>query len=373
MDRILTIPFFKDRHRGWGLEPTIFLLIGLALLPYPEALHHLDVVSETIILVTFLAGLMGVTRSIGIPLSIPIHLVPFVCGFGSMFMDSFLILLILTKAKIGGNEQDKLKFLVINTAAALIGGTGTYFGEVYLLPLCLKYGMREWWSTLPLLPPIILFLVCLSRISKKLDIKLEVGTVGGKLSIQDCLEFIFFIALLLWSKNSIVCLFALLIWSYISGQGHEFIEGVWEIDKAVLGLLGFALLLLHAPPFFLTDLVKEGIASSTGWYAFIPSSINGVLTGALYPATGDFWKEALILSTGVLVTPASALVGLMVFKPRMWAGYFRYMPPIMILWFLICGIWLFGPWKMWLEEPFYELFGKRPTLSLSVTTTPVDH
>ncbi|MDP2593471.1 MAG: hypothetical protein Q8P52_02370 [bacterium] len=372
LTKIKTLPLFKAEERKWGLEPLIFLLIGFVLLAYEGSAHSLDVVSETIILVVFLAGLMGVTRSIGIPLGIPLSAIPVVCGFGSMFMDSFLILLLISRTNFEGEILEVLKFKTYCTIAALVGGIGTYFGEVYMLPLCLKYGMREWWCMLPFWPPIAILLSVLAFLCSRLKIVLAATPLvrengGGahgaaRLSWQDIGEFCFFIALLLYTKNPILCILSLTLWSCFSGQGDDLIKGVWDVDRAVLGLLVFALLLVHAPAFVLTDWTLALFSKSEGWYVFIPAFANSVLAGALLSATGDFWTEALILSTAVQFMPFSSLVGLMVFKPKEWLSYFKTAFPLMVFWFVLCGTYLFFIWKPFLEEPFYSVFEKRPAL-----------
>lgn len=105
------------------------------------------------------------------------------------------------------------------------------------------------------------------------------------------------------------------------------------------------------------------MASFEGWWAFVPATINGVFTGAMYPANGDVWREVAVLSTAVLVTPVSSLVGIMLFKTRReWAAYVRLSLPIAAAWCLIVVGWFVFVWPL-LDGAFYSVF-PRPALAV---------
>ncbi|MCA9749080.1 MAG: hypothetical protein KC414_08235, partial [Romboutsia sp.] len=200
------------RHRSWNLEATILLLLGIACLYSYNILHELGVIGETIILVVFLSGLMGITR-IEIPQTLPKYLYPVFSGFASMFMDSFLVLLMVSKLNIEGTEEEQLKFKAYNMIAALIGGVGTYFGEVYLLPLALQYqNGNQWYTMLPILPPILLFLGILSYLTHKNNVQITPTASGRSFTNGDIAEFVVFILLLFVLHNPILLLGLLLIY-----------------------------------------------------------------------------------------------------------------------------------------------------------------
>ena len=199
------------RHKVWNLETAFLGLVGIAMIWRQNLSHQMSVIQETIVLVIFLGGLMGITR---IPFpqnifgrTIPLWGYPLISGFISGFMDSFLVLLLVGLAKLEGPDQDKFRFKAYNMLAALIGGLTMYFGEVYMLPLALKYGLRDWHSLLPLVPPIVVFLLILAWLTSRLNVRvvgmktLDGGEGGnGKkthANTADYLEFAAAIVLLL--------------------------------------------------------------------------------------------------------------------------------------------------------------------------------
>lgn len=164
-----------ERHKVWNLETAFLGLVGAAMIWQRGISHHLNVVQETIVLVVFLGGLMGITR-IPFPSTIrgkpiPLWAYPLISGGISGFMDSFLVLLLVGAAKLEGPNYDQFRFKAYNMIAALIGGLTLYFGEVYMLPLALKYGMRDWYSMLPIVPPVIVFLLLLAVLASRLNIQ----------------------------------------------------------------------------------------------------------------------------------------------------------------------------------------------------------
>ena len=350
------------RHKNWGMEPFFLGLVGAGFLYVSYAkLWHLTIVPETIVLVVFLGGLMGITR-IPFPKSwrgkaIPLWVYALISGGISGFMDSFLVLMMVGKAELVGSEKDKFQFRALNMIAALIGGLTLYFGEVYMLPLALKYGMRYWYSMLPVVPPVIAFLFYLSWRLSKLNIQvvgiknMEGGHKKSTADRGDYLEFAGAIALLLVTHDAVLCLGVLLLYSYITGQGEDLIDVLkTETEMGVMLLLVFAALI--AVP------IEPFMAQLSGWWAFIPSTINGVLTGAIFPASGDVWFDTHILSTAVLITPVSSLVGVMLFKTwSEWVAYMKLSFALAAIWFLLCGAWFHGVWPM-LEDPFYKVFPK---------------
>lgn len=355
------------RRKVWNLESAFLGLVGFAMILRMDLIHHFGIIGETIVLVIFLGGLMGITR-IPFPSKFPggkpiyLWVYPVISGIISGFMDSFLVLLLVGMAKLEGNERHKFLFRAINMIAALIGGLTMYFGEVYALPLCLKYGLRNWYSMIPLFPPIFVFLVILAVITNRLDVKVlgmesldnEQSNGHSKKIVADTgdyIEFVLAILFLLISHNALFCLGVLLIYSFVTGQGEDLLD-VLKTETEI----GVMLLLIFAA--FIAPLIDSWMAVFSGWWAFIPATINGVLTGAIYPAEGNFWREIHILSTAVLLTPISSLVGIMLFKTaKEWKEYIVFAFPVALVWFILAGVWIYGPWELYLKKPFEEHFG----------------
>lgn len=361
------------RHKVWDLETFFLGLVGAALIWQRDLLHHFGVVEETIVLVIFLGGLMGITR-IPFPSKIPLWAYPVVSGIISGFMDSFLVLLLVGAAQLEGSTNDKLRFRAYNMIAALIGGLITYFGEVYMLPLALKYGMRAWYVMLPIVPPVLVYLAFIALRTNGLKVKvlgmqsLDDTNETGKKSTADFGDYIEFglaILLLLVTHNALLCLGLLFLYSFVTGQGEDLID-VMKTETEV----GVMLLLVFAA--FVAGPVEPYMASWSGWWAFIPSVINGVLTGAIYPTSGDVWQDAHILSTAVLVTPISSLVGVMLFKTaKEWIEYIKLAIPMACVWFVLAGAWFYGPWKS-IEPWFNDTFGT-PTVAAQSIDEAVHH
>lgn len=364
------------RYKVWNLETFFLGLVGAALVWQRDIAHHLNVVQETIVLVIFLGGLMGITR-IPFPTrigrrSIPLWGYPLISGGISGFMDSFLVLLLVGAARLEGPPPDQFKFRAYNMIAALIGGLTLYFGEVYMLPLALKYGMREWHSMLPIVPPVIVFLCLLALLTGRLHVRvigmksMDNGNGNGhakKIHADwgDYVEFAVAIGILLALHNALLCLGLLLFYSFLTGQGEDLIDVLkTETEVGVMLLLVFAA--------FVAAPIEPYMAQWSGWWAFVPSVVNGVLTGAIYPVSGDVWEDAHVLSTAVLVTPVSSLVGVMLFKTASeWKKYILLALPLALVWFLLCGAWFHGPWKT--IQPEYERMFGQPVLS----TPGADH
>ena len=365
-------PPLHARHRTWWALEVLFLgILGAALLwlAWSDRAPHLSEVQETIVLVIFLGGLLGLTRIpfpqhiFGRPL--PLWTYPVIAGLISGVMDSFLVLLLVGLADLAGPVRDHLKFKAYAMIGALIGGLTLYFGEVYMLPLALQYGMRSWHALLPLWVPILVFLGILGWLCSRLDIRvvgmrpLEANGNGHPKKTHadwfDVVEFIAGIALLLTLHDALLCLGVLLAYAWITGQGEDLIDVLkTEMEVGVMILLVIAAFI--AGP--IEPLLQQYFA---GWWAFIPSTINGVLTGAIFPVSGDVWRDTLILSTAVLLTPVSSLVGIMLFKTWAdWKAYMRVGIPLAVVWFVLLWAWLAGPWQA-LEPLFYRTF---PTPSM---------
>lgn len=360
------------RHKVWNLETAFLGLVGAAMIWQREISHHLNVVQETIVLVIFLGGLMGITR-IPFPTKIggrriPLWAYPLISGGISGFMDSFLVLLLVGAAKLEGPDVDQFKFRAYNMIAALIGGLTLYFGEVYMLPLALKYGMRDWYSMLPIVPPVVVFLSLLAVLVGRLHVRvvgmksMDNGNGHHPKKVHadwgDYVEFGIAIAVLLVMHNALLCLGLLLLYSFITGQGEDLIDVLkTETEVGVMLLLVFAA--------FVAGPIEPYMAQWSGWWAFVPSVINGVLTGAVFPTSGDVWMDAHILSTAVLVTPISSLVGVMLFKTVLdWRRYILLALPLTLVWFLLCGAWFHGPWKA-IQPDYEKTFGKPMLVSAS--------
>jgi len=152
------------------------------------------------------------------------------------------------------------------------------------------------------------------------------------------------------THNALLCLGLLLLYSFVTGQGEDLID-VMKTETEV----GVMLLLVFAA--FVAGPVEPYMASWSGWWAFVPCTINGVLTGAIFPASGDVWFDAHILSTAVLLTPISSLVGVMLFKSASdWWRYCKLAIPLAVVWFVLYGAWFHGPWRA-LESHYSSVFG----------------
>lgn len=346
------------RHKAWNLECWFLGLVGLAMLWRRDMALQMSVVQETIVLVIFLGGLIGITR-IPFPTRfsgrpIPLWAYPLISGGLSGFMDSFLVLLLVGAARLEGSKEEKLRFRAYNTLAALIGGLTLYFGEVYMLPLALKYGMRNWNSMLPIFPPIAAFLAVLAWRASRLDVRVvgvkSLNEDGGGKGWLDWAEFTIAILLLLATHNALLCLGALLFYAFVTGQGEDLIDVIKTKTE-----VGVVLLLVFAA--FVAGPIEPFMAQWSGWWAFVPAVLNGVLAGAVFPASGDVWFDALILSTAVLLTPVSSLVGVMLFKTtKDWVAYIRLAVPLALLWFVLAGAWFRWPWKA-LKPAYEKVFG----------------
>jgi hypothetical protein len=358
------------KHRAWNLETTLMGLMGLAMVFTRDHIHQAGVVGETIILIILLGGLMGITR-IPFPTfvmgrKIPLWGYPILSGILSMFMDSFLVLIMVGSATIIGPANDQFKFRVYNMIAALIGGLGMYFGEAYMIPLALKYGMRHWYSMLPILTPVLAYLFVLAILCGSLNVQVgKIAELGGphqqRSTYRDHFEFATFVALLLVFHNPLLVLGLLFLWASVTGQGEDLINVIkTETEVNVMQLLVIALLI--AQP--MSSVIAE---YASGWWAFIPATINGVLMGAIYPAQGNVWREVTILSSAVLITPISSLVGVMLFKTwNDWKKYMRVSIPLATVWFVICLSWFMFVWPV-LEPSFHSVF-PRPALTTEASS-----
>ena len=309
---------------------------------------------------------MGITR---IPFpsrvmgkEIPLWAYPLISGGISGFMDSFLVLLLVGAAHLEGPERDQFAFKAYNMIAALIGGLTLYFGEVYMRPLALKYGMRDWYSMLPIFPPVLVFLGLLAVLASRLRVRVlgmksmdDYSATGHSKKVVcdwgDYVEFGVAIALLLVAHNALLCLGVLLAYAFLTGQGEDLIDVMkTETEMGVMLLLVFAA--------FVAGPIEPYMAQWSGWWAFVPSTVNGVLTGAIFPTSGDVWFDTHILSTAVLLTPVSSLVGVMLFKTlHDWKRYIKLAVPLAVIWFILCGAWLYGPWRL-VQPSFEASFGK---------------
>lgn len=330
----------KGVHRVWGLETHFLGLLGVALV-YIALWNHptLNVVQDTIVLVVFLGGILGVA-----PISLPNmsnkkFLYPIVAGLLSAFMDSFLVLLMIVALPLGGPLKDQLRFKAYCTLAALIGGLLVYFGEVFALPHYLKYDMRSITDGIPLIPPVFLFLGVLAFLTDRLKVTVaakeahpfEGAPQSRKKKIENIIEFVLAIILLLATHNALLCLGVLFVYASLSGQGEDLIN-VMKTETEV----GVMLLLMMA--WVLYEPLQPVFAQFTGYKLLLPSMVNAVFTGAMAVKGGDVWQEIVLISAGALFLPISSLVGVMVFKTGSeWLEYVKVSVPLMILW-LILGL-----------------------------------
>lgn len=368
-EEVLVSIEMPKRHREWSSLEAIFAgILGLVLIWFHKmpAFSNMSVLASTIMLVIFLSGLMGI-REIPFPnkifgKQIRNWMYPIVGGILSMFMDSFLVLLLVVGAELDGKEVDKIRFRALITLAALIGGLGTYFGEVYQLPLALTYNMHEWHSMLPVFPPIILYLTILGILCSR--IKVKVGRVvsmgeeydhsvvhkgGHEPTWDDYAVLAVFIAALLVFHNPILVLGLLCVFAYVFGEAENLINVITTKTEVAVMLLLFIALIVSEP-------LAPYLAQLHPAWLFVGGVVNGVLLGAVYPASGDVWWDTTILSTAVQITPISSLVGIIVFRKwRDWIEYMKISLPMALLWFVSCLIWFSLVWPS-LAPTFYQYF-----------------
>lgn len=341
-------------ERWFTFETLAALAVGVALIALRESLDQsTSVLADTLILVLFLSGIMGVW-TIPFPNTFrgkPIKLFwyPVICGILSAFMDSFLVLLLINKAELTGSYKDQLKFKVYATLAALIGGLYTYFGEVYALPLALRNGMHYWHSMAPLWFPITLYLILLGYLAKSLNIQvgkvpnLEEQMKDEEIDFDSTLAakerkttnyavFGLYILLLLIFHNAWLMLGLLIIGAFFLGRMEELINVIkTDLEVTVVLILIFAML------------IAEPIGPMvSSWHWIILGLIgigNSIFLGAVYPPSGDVWWDMTVISTAVQVLPVSSLVGIIVFTFREWGQYFKITFPLLLFWFMICYLW----------------------------------
>jgi hypothetical protein len=352
----------------WNFEAVILGILGISLLVFSDQNHNMGVVLETIVLVVGLGGLMGITR-IPFPTKImgrpiPMWSYPLIAGTLSMFMDSFLVLIMCARALVVGNVPNaKRLFSLYCMAAALIMGLGMYFGEVYALPLALKYGVKQWYGMLPVLPPAIMFTLFLCFLSHKLG-KQGVSVQGlpeadhtqsdhhrTQATIGDYAEVAVFILILLATHNAMIFAGALALYAAVTGQGEDFIEVLkTEMEMGVMMLLLTAAVLCNPMGPWIAE-------HCSGWGALLPSAVNAVITGAVFPVSGNFWFDLCMLSAFILLTPITSLVGIMIFKTAAdWKFYIPRAVGLTAVWIVCLFGWFFLIWPT-IEHGYYEKTG----------------
>jgi hypothetical protein len=315
---------------------------------------------------------MGITRIpfpttlFGKPLALSTY--PKLSGVVSCVLDSYLVAMLIGRASVKGSEKDVFKFRLYTMAAALIGGLGLYFGEVYFLARALMYNMVHWYDMIPVWPPVILFLIILGRLTARLDVTVAndrdngAESTGGdrkKANTLDYVEFAGFVILLLVLHDPIMCMGIFLMYAVATGQGEDMIQVIFhETERSVFGLLIFTFI-------FEAAISKALVVYFPGYLVYVASGLSAVMVGAVLPPTGDVWWETTVLATGVLLSPVSALVGIMLFKRLSeWGRFFLYGLPLAATVFLIFTIWFTCVWPF-LDPYFYQYF-PRP----AVVATP---
>lgn len=331
------------------IETILLGLVGAVLVGKSTVHKHYTAVEDTLLLVIYLGGLMGITH-IRMPALKSIGMYPVVAGALSSVMDSFLILLMINKIRISGTDDHVLKFKAYCMVAALLGGLTIYFGEVYALPLYLNYGMTSWYAALPIVPPVAVILAVLWYLTGKLKIRVisvsesdmdhvvSAPTQEHGPNAEDYVEFVLGIVLLLSTQNILLCCGVLFVYASTTGQGEDFIRVIKEETE-----VGIMLILILA--WLIEANVGQYQAHFQSWLALVPSAANAVITGALFPVSGDIWRDITILSTGALLTPVSSLVGIMIFKTaREWREYMKISLPMAALWLLLSLSWFSYGW-----------------------------
>lgn len=386
--------YYKQLHNGgtWRkrtLQPLnlLMLLIGVGLmLHYRHGHTHISSIPwETLALITFLGIMLSFTRVWQfVPRSLPTWSYVPIAGVASAFMDSFLVLVIIASMSLVEQRTgDLLRFKAIVMLSALIGGLLTYFGEVYALPIALKYHMREWYSMLWIVPPVVLFLVHLTKIAKTLQVAphcaLPEAQSSNDTESKTCVasvhpwerpenrpwmilklsEFVGFIALLLAFKDPLLLIGIMLFYYSIQGHGMSTFS-VWkfESEEVVLLLLVAIGVWAHFIAPVLADLPTVGV--------FALATLNAVAVAVVYPVSGNVYFDIYVVSVAVLITPASSLVGLIVFKkPAEWWFYMRHTFGLVLRWAVYMGVWVAFMSVPYVENTYYDVTGfDRPTLTL---------
>ena len=377
-----------SRPKVWDFESLILLFVGVTLLLTHKQAENFGIVLSTIVLVVGLGGMLGITR-IPFPTKIfgkelAMWALPIVAFISSCFMDSYLVLLMAVGLVIAGCTHAQRYFNLYIMSAALTGGLGLYFGEVYELALALQYGVTQWYGMLPVLPPVIIFTAVLSyltyRLSKrgaKITGMREPDHGTGdfhnyKANVGDYVEAACMVAALLYFHNPLIFVGTLCTYAAITGQGKDLIEVFKsETEMGVLMLLIIAAALVEPAGGFIAE-------HFSGWWGLLPSAFNAVLSGAVFPASGDFWFDTMILSAFVMITPFTSLVGVMVFKTTAdWKFYLPRAFGLTLIWIALLAGWFLGVWPH-IEDPYYEWTGfDRPTLERvvdppSIAASPQD-
>lgn len=362
----------KDGMTVAELQHWLLLILGVFLVGLGGAQYEaMGNVLKVLVLIVYLGALIGVA-----PVALPIFRITknpifnqcFWRGLNSAYLDSYIVLEetkelktceagqdLATIAAIEGEQDtgtgERAKLLSVITINAIIGGLVLWFGEVYAAPLYQSHDRTGWLSALYIVPPVLIFLTITSAIAAKY-INIQIVETKGhhKGTKRDLVEFAIGIVALLFTHNPLVCLGALMIYSFITRQDHQLLDVI--VHKAEINVM-IVLFIAMAGGMWLIQNVIAPAGFATGEFApIIPSGVQAVLWGALYSDPDvTFWIQMTNLSTGALFLPISSLVGVMLFRTwAQWKVYMRYSFAAAGLWYGIMRLWIWAT----LETPVGE-------------------
>ncbi len=321
------------------LEHGLILVLGICMVCFSDSVYTgLPSVGKLIILIIFLGLLIGIA-----PVAMPTFRSKFrqvvVAGFASALLDSFIVLMQLKNFKTTQErEEERIKFLVLCTFSALIGGLCLWFGEAYAAGLFQNDGRTGFLSALYIIPPVIIFLVILGWLGNRLKIDIELGY--SKQNKRDVLEFFAGIILLIVTHNPLICLGWLLIYSAVTRQENHLLDS-WKHHTEVNVMLVLIIALVGGE-WLVSHIIEPSGFGSGEFLPIIPAGIQAVLWGPLYEDPSvHFWIRVCTLSTGAMLLPISSLVGVMLFTTgRQWWIYAKYSFPLAAVWFVIFRGWI---------------------------------
>ena len=316
-------------HRNWDVIWLVMTLGGLALLTFSFFVTITDHIVDTLIVTVYLMAIVG-TKSIFLPYMRSWKMVTF-GGKLSMVTDSFVIILaykkLVAKDKVVTNKE--LIFLNMAMIAALSVGAAFFIGELYGLPYYIHHGLdKVLQSGLPMLMslwPLLATLAVVTRLYADF-----VPQAVKRLDPRNTLELVFFVALLIFSHDVLLCMGLFLVYeaNFWGEAGPKYVTHnlVEELRGGGYLALGLIILALAIRPTVLGQMIQE----SDGLMITFWAMVSAPLTGALLVAhdLGEFYEKLGYLIAGAFLAPWSSLVGVMVLRPRQYISYFLFSIPL---------------------------------------------
>lgn len=342
------------------MEHMFIFIFGICCIAFANATYDAcSPVGKVVVLIVYLGLLVGVA-----PIPMPVFKSKFMqvmfAGLFSGVLDSFIVLeqckhlrtvedgqdrdAVMAQTEDQPTEGVRARLMSLMMIAAIIGGLIIWFGEVYAAGTYQNDHRTGLGSAFYIVPPVLIFLSVLGLHANTLKIEV-VPNENRKGTKRDIAEFGFFIGLLLYCHNPILCLGALLAYSVTTRQDDQLLE-VWKHHTEVNVMLVLLIALLAGEWIVEYLITPTGMGTGSIW-PIIPAAIQAVLWGPIYEdPTSPFWIKITTLSTGALLLPTSSLVGVMLFpKLRQWGVYMKYSFGYALLWYLIMRGWIWLTWE----------------------------